>query len=257
MRMKSSRISIFSLLIFLWITSFCNASFFLYFKDGSYREVNKVEFKGQFVELYLTAGTVLRMPKNSIDYRASGIEEPSESDNKLILKGPRPDQRIVVAPEKKATGPTQEELGSEWGSTTTNAVAIHDFGSLKKGEIVRIVSNNNIKYTIIAKMEDGSYKRLTVNSDNFMENFEIKTVSTLSTREPLPEKDAKPSVLATAPEPHSPTISPVAPVASPVRRSSLVWPFLSSVALLAFGLLSTMILSKLDQRNHKSIKKQR
>ena len=233
------------MVIFLLMAPLSHASFSIYFKDGSSREVTKIEFKGQYVELYLTTGNVLRMRKDSIDFRVTGIEAPSE-DSRVTIKGTRPSDKVVEKLPMQSTGPSQSELADQWNRSTETAIAVRDSGSIKKGDAVRVVSVNNLGHTVIVRMADGNYKRIAINSEIFADHFEMKSVPR---KIPVhPETSPSTSSIETEQTPVESGAGINKPLQAPIRipgtKLSIIWPLLMSIGLLSMGLVSTILLSR-------------
>lgn len=252
--MKSNCKLVFFGLLFLLAASICHAAFFVYFKDGTSREVTKLEFKGQHVELHLTTGKVLRMRKDSIDYKTTGIEPPAE-DDKVILKGIRPADKIVEKSQIQSSGPSQEELLVQWNNSKETAIAIREAGSIRKGDVVHLIAVNDVGHTVIVKMADGNYKRFVINSEVFVENFEMKTPSRKLV---APETSSTPSVETEQPAAESGHrikrgIRPSSRISGP--KPPLIWPILMSMGLLCLGIVSTVVLSKTDRTRKKRVRR--
>jgi len=239
-------------ILFLMFTSVTHAAFFVYFKDGSYREVTKIEFKGQYVELYLTTGKVLRQRKDAVDFKSTGIQPPV-GDDKVTIQGPGPGKTIVEKPQIHATGPSQDELRNQWNQSKESAIALRDSGSIHKGDTVRVISANDVGHTVIVRMADGNYKRIVINSEIFVENFEMKTdPKNVSAPETPSVSSVEQEQQAADPEPRIKREIKT-PSGSPRIKPSLAWPLSISMGLLGIGIVSTILLSKTDQPRKRRI----
>jgi len=228
-------------LAFLLFASLCHAKFTVYFKDGTSRDVVKIEFRGKYVDLYLTTGKILTLPENSIDYKVTGIQRPEAEVGESIVGANKPTPKV---PEFKP--PSQEELQRQWQSSTDNVVTIQDFGSIRKGEEARVVSTSGVSYTVVALGPGGEYKRAVVQGDIFSDFFETRVEKKTSTYTPAIIAPVTPATQ----QPESSGVDTkvtqpsVAVKESHRTKPSLMVPLCMSVAILGVGFGITIAMAK-------------
>src|SRR3990172_3697870 len=154
---------LFFLLVF---HSLCDAAFRVYLKDGASKQVSRIYFNGPKVDLYQISGVKMTVSRADIDYERSGFKEPEAAVGVSIYG-------THEAPNKEASRrPAYEDLESLWNSAKQKAVASKDFGTITKGQEVRVIGSDAISYTIIAREQDGGYTRRVVDSETFFDFFE-------------------------------------------------------------------------------------
>jgi len=226
-------------LAFLLFASLCHAKFTVYFKDGTSRDVVKIEFKGKNVDLFLTTGNVLTLPADSIDYEATGIQKPKAEFGVSVFSGEKPKPK-----EPQFKPPPQEELQRQWENSTETVVAVQDFGSIRKGEEARVVSSSGVSYTVVARGSGGAYERAVVQADIFSEYFETKVEKKASAHTPAIIAPATPTQQLPTEVDTEGTQSLAAVKKSHRTKPSLLVPLFMSMAILGVGFGLTIAMAK-------------
>ena len=238
----------------LAICAVCSAEFIVYFNDHTQRTVTKIEFKGDYADLYLSTGLVMTVPTRSINFEVTGIERPSSAYGVTVYgKGKSAPTKPAESQQKTApVGISQAELKKQFDESDQVAVAGANVGSIRKGDRVHIVATTDMSYTVIAKESDGSYRKVVFSAENFAETFEIEKKAAAPRYVPPPPPVAEP-VTPPASAPRSPAIKQIVPrlpkemppISEPIGpRPSLFVPFAMSMALLLIGIGLTLVLSR-------------
>ena len=241
------------LFVFLFaICAVCSAEFIVYFNDHTQRTVTKIEFKGDYADLYLTTGLVMTVPTKSINFEVTGIERPSSAYGVTVYgKGKTAPTKAAESQQKTSpVGVSQAELKKEFDESEQTAVATANVGSIRKGDRVRIVATTDMSYTVIAKESDGSYRKIVFSAENFADGFEVekKEIAPRYVPPPPPVAESVTPPAAAAPAvkhvvPRLPKEMP--PISEPIGpRPSLFVPFAMSMALLLIGIGLTLVLSR-------------
>jgi hypothetical protein len=240
-----------AVIVFVLLPVICQADFIVSFKDGSQHRVSKIEFKGEKADLYLSSGLVMTVPANAIDYKVTGIEPPGEDEAITVYgKGPANRKKTETGTPGLTTyspviGPSQQELKALWDKSERTAVALENFGPVRSGDTVRIVSSTQLTYTIVYREANGTYGKRTVNEINFSESFKMEPEKPKPLAETPEEKPdtPEPAKITATPTPKLPRVIPPAPEPAG-ERPTLLTPFLLSIALILMGLGLTIVLSR-------------
>lgn len=136
--------------------------------DGTSHDVSRIDFKVDKVDLYLVSGQKLRVSSVDIDYAKSGFKRPDAAITTIY----------GVAAEAPSKGPTQSELETMWNQAHQTMVASNDFGSLVKGETVKVIESSQLTTVVVAKdATTGLYKRIVVDNSSYLDNFEEPAVA--------------------------------------------------------------------------------
>ncbi|HJZ12929.1 MAG TPA: hypothetical protein VJ521_12300, partial [Acidobacteriota bacterium] len=222
---------LFFLLVF---HSLCDAAFRVYLKDGASKQVSRIYFNGPKVDLYEISGVKVTVSRADIDYERSGFKEPEAAVGVSIYG-------THEAPNEEASRrPAYEDLESLWNSAKQKAVASKDFGTITKGQEVRVIGSDAISYTIIAREQDGGYTRRVVDSETFFDFFE----SSLEKKRPvknLPPVNVKPveTRFPEAPPPEKP---------KPILDASLYKPLGAGFIYLLLLSIAIPLMNRLKER---------
>jgi len=245
------------LFVFLLVAGICSAEFIVYFNDHTERTVTKIEFKGDYADLYLTTGLVMTVPTRSINFDVTGIERPSSAYGVTVYgKGKSAPTKAAESQQKIAPiGVSQADLKKQFDESEQTAVASTNVGSIHKGDRVRIVATTDMSYTVIVKESDGSYRKIVFNAENFAEDFEIEKRATSPRYVPPPAPVAEPVASAPATVPAVKHVVPrlpkeMPPISEPIGpRPSLFIPFAMSMGLLLLGIGITLMLSRTQEES--------
>jgi hypothetical protein len=220
----------------------CDADFLVHLKDGTSKRVTKMEFRGEKTYLFLDSGMTTSVRTDAIDYRNMGLERPNFPYGFSVdgIKVHKIEQVEVK------TGPSQEELRSQWNTASRMAVAIRPAGSIAKGQTVHIVNTGPFSTTVIVHdRATNSYRRIVLSGEMFQENFELRTTQKADAKPKI--KKAEPIKEAKDPEPVQLVTEAPKKIAVPAKPSApSIWiPLGMSFGLLAIGFASTILLSKL------------
>lgn len=161
----------------LLITFFCfiavpaYATFDLILKDGTSMKVTRVTFKGKTVEVYPFGGGKEIIEADRIDYEATGLKRPESAVGVTIYGTSKATKSADSFHSSGTQESRKDELSVAWDKATRKAVAIKDFGAIRAGDTVRIVSNDVATYRILAKSEDGAISSYVIEPTAFFETF--------------------------------------------------------------------------------------
>jgi len=157
------------------------------------------------------------------------------------------------APGAVPKGNSQEELKAQWAHAKETAVVLQEFGSIKKTDNVRIIYSSKLAYTVVVRTADDSYKRMVIGADIFLDNCEIKDAQGNTAVDVAPAasmEGSKPEDNALQLETRAPVHT--LPAEKPgAMRLSLMPPFLTGAGLLMIGIISTILLAKIEKRKRK------
>jgi hypothetical protein len=223
----------------------CYADFVVHLKDGTSRRVTKMEFRGEKTYLFLDTGMTTSVRTDSIDYRNMALKRPN------FLYGFSVDgirvQKIEQVEVK--TGPSQEELRSQWHAASQKALAIRPAGSIGKGETVHIVNTGRFSTTVIVHdRKTNTYRRIVLSEEIFQDNFELRTAKKADAKSKSQIKKPEPIEEAKDPEPVQ--LVPPKKIPAPAKppAPSMWVPLGMSFGLLSIGFASTILLSSTQRR---------
>ena len=130
-------------LLFAIILSICSIAFAemtVFFKDGTSVTVTKIVFKGNVAELFLMNGKTRNVAADKIDLKASGIPKAEGSYGQAGLSSNARETRTATPPLIGDSKQRQLALKEEWDKAEQSAVALKTIGSIRQGDIVRIVN---------------------------------------------------------------------------------------------------------------------
>jgi hypothetical protein len=251
MRRNKVRSILLTLLVFLFLSSIVHAAMTIYLKDGSSRQVSKIVFKGNSADLFLSAGMVITVPASTIDLEGSGIPEA-----KGTYGGTAGTTGGTSAPKTLPPPADQESLKAQYAASTQTATAIHDHGMVHAGDTVRIVTQNDLSYTIVYKDTAGNYRKSMIEAGGFIENFKLNEAAKpapppLTTTSPAPEA-APPPVAEQPPvteNPHSSLLDDLskkvtAPPLQSGSKSSILVPSLVAAGILVGAVVLAFVMMK-------------
>jgi hypothetical protein len=192
----SRRVSLLGVLLLVTVfSSVCFAKFTVYLTDGTSHGVSKIYFNGDKADLYLASGQKLRVSAAGIDFVKSGFRRPEAAIATVYGAG-------TEAPSPGTKTPSQAEMESIWNQSHQNVVAVNDFGSISKGQIVRVVESSPLTTVVIEKDETtGIFKRIVLDTGSFADNFQPQAPahgqpkSTAQSSEPPPQQPGNESDL--------------------------------------------------------------
>lgn len=212
--MRRNSLLLIVLLSFLFV-SVSHAAMTIWFKDGSSKDVNKIVFKGSSADLYLVNGQTVSVAVNVIDLPGSGIGAPVGTYGGTAPGGSTGGGFPAPAPAPQAAPLLdQKQLKAQYDEARQSAIADRDYGSIQKGEIVHIVIASDISYTVVYKDASENYRKVTIDSSTFGENFTIGTEPSQNTAPPPPSTSPEtvPPVTTSPPIPMQPDVNaPPAP----------------------------------------------
>lgn len=193
----SRRVSLLGAFLFAtFFSSVCFAKFTVQLADGTSHEVTKIYFNGETADLYLASGQKLRVSSAKIDFVKSGFKRPDAAIATVYGAGSE-----TASPATNA--PSQAELESIWNRSHQSVVAINDFGSISKGQVVRIAQSSPTTTELIERDEStGIFKKIVLDTASFSDNFQTQA-------------PAQPEAELTAPGPE--------PSQKPVNESDLIF----------------------------------
>lgn len=217
------------------------ADFMVHFKDGTSRQVTRIVLHGEKADLVLPNKVMITVPREGIDYRYSGIQEPDFPDG-ICTNG----KTFEPAAAKKSTGISQEQLKEMWEQSPGRTVtALKNAGSIHKGQSVRILSEINGTYTILAQdSQTGEFRRIFLASESYEDTFAAPATAPPKPAEsknpaPAPARDASSREWAPLQQAAVQASDP----AAILHRPSLLIPAVMSIAILIVGLASTLAIA--------------
>lgn len=213
--MRRNSLLLIVLLSFLFV-SVSHAAMTIWFKDGSSKDVNKIVFKGSSADLYLVNGQTLSVAVSVIDLPGSGIGAPVGTYGGTASGGSTGGGFPAAPAPQAAPLLDQKQLKAQYDESHQSAIADRDYGSIPKGQIVHVVIASDISYTVVYKDASDNYRKVTIDSSTFGENFTIGTEPSQNTvtpsLQPSTPPETVPPVTTNPPIPMQPDVNaPPAP----------------------------------------------
>lgn len=247
------------LLLFIFVLPLvAHATFKVSFKDGTTKEVQKIVFRNEFADLYVTTGAILRINIDAIDFRVTGMAPPAfpygvSVDGRTVDKI---EESQLQAPKSKAQAVAlpQDKLKALFDESRETATANEDIRGMRKGQTVRVVSTTDSTVTVVYfDTAEQQYRRLVLETEAFDSAFQSSAPKPMKqmppAQEPLPtpitQKNPSPEITFRIPQ----------ALPEPQKQSSTNVPLwiapVMSLALLVLGSVFTVAVRRSNSPKNK------